>query len=549
VKVYNALAKAFAAEGVTDVFGMTGEANIYVVSALEKLGTRTYLVRHEGAGLAMADGWSRMAGRPGLVTTTGGPGCAQLSTTMIVASRARTPLVAFCGDTPSGNPDHAEHIDQKRFAETCEAGFVHLSSPELAFESVQKAFYQARLQSRPVLLSMPVEVNNQEVEDEDYVPSERLWAQDPVAPNPATIARAAELIADSDKVVIVVGRGAMSNGAETAIRELADRAGAIIATSLMAKNWLGEYPYQVGISGLFATKTAIELFQEADCVVAVGASLNIYTTEHGYLYPKAKIIHVDHASHLLMGDGRPADIYLHSDARLGVEALTNALDGHQPSSTSYHTAEVRTRLGANWDDDKEFPPVAGTIDPRDAVRTLDAALPPSVGMVLGGGQQNHFGIMLANRQREWLLPNLHFGCIGQGITTAIGASIAKGFAPTYLMDGDAGLMMHLAEFETAVRYRVPLLVAVFNDQGYAAEFHHYRYNDVNIDVTAVSTPDLGAVGTAMGGRGALVRTPDELARAAREFAADPVPTMIDVRINREVASIPNRRRYYGEDDQ
>jgi thiamine pyrophosphate-dependent acetolactate synthase large subunit-like protein len=157
--------------------------------------------------------------------------------------------------------------------------------------------------------------------------------------------------------------------------------------------------------------------------------------------------------------------------------------------------------------------------------------------------------MLANRQRSWLLPNLHFGCIGQGLTTAMGAVIAQGNSPAFLMEGDAGLMMHLAEFETAVRYRIPVMVAVFNDGGYAAEYHHYRYNDVNIGVTAISTPDLGAVGVALGGRGSLVRTPAELEQAAKEFAADPVPTLVDVRIARDVASIPNRRRYYGEEDQ
>jgi acetolactate synthase I/II/III large subunit len=547
VKVYQALAKAFMAEGASDIFGMTGEANIYMVSAMEGMGGRTFLVRHEGAGLAMADGWARMAGRPGLVTTTGGPGCAQLSTTMIVASRARTPLVAFCGDTPWGNPEHAEHIDQQRFAATCEAGFVRITSPDVAFESVQKAFYRARAESRPVLLSMPVDVNSGDLDDEDYVPSEQLLNQGAVVPNPEIVAKAADIVGNAERVVILVGRGAMRSGARDAILALAERTGAIVATSLMAKNWLGDYEYQVGLSGLFATKTAIELFQEADSVLAFGASLNVYTTEHGYLYPKAKYIQVDTAPHLMMGHGRSADCYLHSDARLGAQAILDALG--PGASIGYHTEDVRSRLATNWVDDKKYPQTPGTIDPRDAVRTLDVAMPPHVGMVLGGGQQNHFGIMLANRQRDWVLPNLHFGCIGQGLTTAMGAIVAMGHKPAYLMEGDAGLLMHLAEFETAVRYRIPILAAVFNDEGYAAEFHHYRYNDVDIDVTAVSTPDLGAVATAMGGRGALVRTPAELEAAARAFAGDPTPTMIDVRINREVASVPNRRRYYGEEDQ
>jgi acetolactate synthase I/II/III large subunit len=548
MKVYQALANAFEAEGATDVFGMTGEANIYVISELEKRGSRMYQVRHEGAGLAMADGWARMAGRPGVVTTTGGPGCAQLSTTMLVASRARTPLVAFCGDTPWGDDEHTEHIDQERFAATCEAGFVRITSPEVTYASVQKAFYKARLESRPVLLSMPVDVNQGIVDDdEEYVPSADLLHNEPVAPNPDAVRRAAELVAAASHPVIIVGRGAMRSGAGDQVLRLAERTGAIVATSLMAKNWLGDYAYHVGISGLFATRTAIELFGESDLVISVGASMNRYTTEHGYLYPSAKFVQFDSAQHIVMGDGRAADTYVHADATLGLDALLAELgDG---SNTGYHTPEVLDRIGRNLDDPKEYVVPPGRIDPREAVRVLDRTVPANIGMVLGGGQQNHFGIMLANNQRSWLLPNLHFGCIGQGLTTAMGASIAQGNSPAYLMEGDAGLMMHLAEFETAVRYRVPVMVAVFNDEGYAAEYHHYRYNDVNIDVTAIPTPDLGAVGVALGGRGALVRTPAELERAAADFSANPGPMIVDVRIARDVASIPNRRRYYGEGDQ
>jgi thiamine pyrophosphate-dependent acetolactate synthase large subunit-like protein len=548
MKTYQAIANAFDAEGVTDIFGMTGEANIYIISELQNRGARMYQVRHEGAGLAMADGWARMKGRPGVVTTTGGPGCAQLSTTMLVASRARTPLVAFCGDTPWGDDEHTEHIDQERFAATCEAGFVRITSPDVAYQSVQKAFYKARIESRPVLLSYPVDVNQGEVDDDEvYVPSSALVDPAPVAPNPESAKRAADLIGSAEKVVIIVGRGAIRSGAGDEVVELANRTGAIIATSLMAKNWLGDHPFHVGISGLFATRNATELFQDADCVVAVGASMNRYTTEYGYLYPNARFVQIDIARHIVMGDGRAPDCYVHADAKLGLRAVVDELG--EEKKTGYQTPETRKLVETALEDDREYEVLPGTIDPREAVRVLDNTIPDEIGMVLGGGQQNHFGIMLANRQRSWLLPNLHFGCIGQGLTTAMGAIIAQGGSPAYLMEGDAGLMMHLAEFETAVRYGIPVMVAVLNDEGYAAEYHHYRYNDVNIDVTAISTPDLGSVGVALGGRGSIVRSADELERAAKEFAADPVPTLVDVRIARDVASIPNRRRYYGEEDQ
>jgi thiamine pyrophosphate-dependent acetolactate synthase large subunit-like protein len=549
LKLYDAMADAFVAEGVTDIFGMTGDTNIRVISSLAERGTSFYQVRHEGAGLAMADGWARMRGTPGVCTTTGGPGATQLATTMMVASRARTPLVAFCGDTSTGDQNDAQYIEQQRFAAAIEAGYVRIHSADDMYESVQKAFYQARLESRPIMLSLPLELAKADVSDlDEYVPSGDLLAtRRAVYPHPEAIAQAADIIGQSERPVIIAGRGAMRSGAGAEVERLANRIGAVIAVTLMAKNWLGEHPYHVGLSGLFATKTAIELFQEADCVIAIGASMNQYTTEHGYLFPGAKFVQIDPKPHILMGDGRSADCYVQSDAKLGVDALETALAGH--TSIGFHTEEVSDRLNTAWDDSKPYELPAQTLDPRDAVAVLDDAMPAEIGMILGGGQQNHFGIMHANKQRSWLLPNLHFACIGQGLTTAIGGVIATG-TPGFLMEGDAGFMMHLGEFETAVRYQIPLLVAVMNDEGYAAEYHPYvDTEEVDINLVTVASADLGAVGRALGGSGALVRTPEELRGAVANFVATPSPTLLDIRIARNVASIPNRRRHYGEADQ
>jgi thiamine pyrophosphate-dependent acetolactate synthase large subunit-like protein len=90
--------------------------------------------------------------------------------------------------------------------------------------------------------------------------------------------------------------------------------------------------------------------------------------------------------------------------------------------------------------------------------------------------------------------------------------------------------MHLAEFETAVRYRLPLLVVVFNDEALGAEYHRYMGKGIDLDATRISTPDLGTVGRALGGRGALMRSPNELRAAAREFLSSLGPTLVDLKM-------------------
>jgi thiamine pyrophosphate-dependent acetolactate synthase large subunit-like protein len=397
------------------------------------------------------------------------------------------------------------------------------------------------------MISAPMDVQQRTIDDDEYTPSTALLNVDPVYPNPATIQRAADVVAGSEHPVIIVGRGAIRSGAGAPILELAENIGALVATTLMAKTWLTEDEFHVGISGLYATKTAMELFGEADAVIAVGAGLNKYTTEHGYLYPNATFVQLDSKPHVVMGGGRAADLYVHTDARIGVEQLHQALVERGFRQPGFRVPAVKERLATAFEDPQEYPVEAGTVDPRDVCRVLDDAIPGDVGLVIGGGQNICFSTILMTRPRSMVLANQHFGCIGQGLTTAMGAVVAKGNRPAFLMEGDAGLMMHLPEFETAVRYGIPLLVVVMNDQVLGAEYHKSIVKGLNADLARVSTPDLGAVGRALGGRGHLVRDLDGLRAAAAEFVADPAPTMVDVRISTNVISIPYRRLHFGQD--
>ncbi|WP_217169370.1 thiamine pyrophosphate-binding protein [Streptomyces sp. AC512_CC834] len=549
MKVYEALAAAFAAEGTTDVFGMMGDANMHWMNALAGRGTRLYEVRHEGAGLSMAHGFARASGRPGVVTTTSGPGTAQLATSMIVASRARTPLVAFCGETALGDESAVQYLDQRRFAAALECEFLQVTRADAAQEVVRRAFYLARSESRPVMISAPFDVQLQEFEDDlPYVPSTELLKTPRLLPHPAQIEQACEIIESSKRVVIVAGRGARKAEAGEQILALQHRTGAMLATTLQAKNWLcDKSDYHVGIAGLFGSKLAMELLQEADCVVAVGASLNHYTIESGYLFPEARYVQIDTAAHVVMGNGKVADTYVQADAVTGLAALTDALTERGVALEGFHTAEVRRRLEAPLIDPAEYHREPGLLDPREAIAVLDAELPGDMGLVLGSGHQTDFGTMLFQRSREVTSNYGMFGAIGQAPLLTIGAVVADGGKPTFVVEGDASFLMHLSEFETACRYELPVLVVVMNDEGLGAEFHKAKAKGLNAELAVIPTPELGTVARSLGGGGATVRSTGELRAALAEYVRDPRPTVIDVRITRDVLSVPYRRIQYGED--
>jgi len=550
MKVYQRLASAFKAEGTTHLFGIMGDGNMYWMHELDKLGGVQMLeVRHEGAGLGMADGWARVTRTPGIATATCGPGVSQLATALLTAARAESPLVAFVGEFPSNDDEYNQRLDQARFAAGCETAFFRVNTPDTVDETVRKAFYTARLESRPVMLSAPMDLQQKNFDDDDpYEPSTTLLQKGVLHPDPAELEKAADIVAASKHPVIIVGRGAKWSGAGDAVKTLGKRIGALIATSLMAKGWLGEEEYHAGISGTYGARTSMKLFEEADCVIAVGASMNRYTTEHGYLYPNARFVHIDRKPHVIMGKGRAAEIYLQADARAGVEALDAALAKRTFKNTGYRTAEVKKQLASKHVDRTEFPIEPNTVDPREVCLTLDEMIPAEIGVITGSGATAGFSNMLFNRPRSLVLAGHFFGCIGQMLPAAMGAVVAQGNKPTVLVDGDASIMMHIAEFETAVRYGMPLLVVCQDNEALGSEYYKLDAHKMKADLATIPMPDLGAVGVAFGGRGRMVRSVEELRGAVKEWLAKPGPMLVDARISRSVITLPYRRIHYGRDE-
>ena len=551
MKVYQRLAANFIAEGVTHMFGIMGDGNMYWMHELDKLGGVQMLeVRHEGAGLGMADGWARATRTPGVATATCGPGVSQLATALITANRASSPLVAFCGEHPSNDPEYNQRLDQAAFCAGCETGFIRVANPTVVDESVRKAFYLAKLESRPIMLSAPMDVQQMAFEDDDepYEPSSTLLPKRTIHPDPDEISRAADIVGKAKHPVIIVGRGARWSGAGPAVVRLADRIGAIIGTTLMAKGWLAENEWYAGISGTYGARNSLKLFEEADCVIAVGATMNRYTTEHGYLYPNAKFVHMDTKPHLVMGRGKSADCYVQTDAKAGVEALEAELARRQVKMAGYRTSEVKKLLQARNVDRAEFPIEPGLVDGREIIHTLDEMLPSDIGVLTGSGATAGFSNMGFNKPRAMVLASHFFGCIGQMLPAAMGVVVASGYKPHVLCDGDASVMMHLAEFETAVRYKMPLMVVCLNNESLGSEYYKLDAHKMKADLSVITVPDLGKVGVAMGGRGKQVRSIEDLRQVTQEFLASPAPTLVDVRLDRSVITLPYRRIHYGRDE-
>src|SRR5262249_35705247 len=211
-----------------------------------------------------------------------------------------------------------------------------------------RAYQRAIVERRPVVLMMPIDISPQPAGQ--TAPSRPPL---PPLPNPApdtnAVREAAALLATAQRPAIIAGRGARLADAAPDLEQLAQRIGAVLATSAPANGLFAGLPYALGISGGFASPFAAQILPEADVVLVAGASVNHWTTKHGALInPDAKVIQID-VDPRAIGRNRPADLALIGDVAAAANALNDALANHE--NTGFRTPELAAQIAANtWRD-------------------------------------------------------------------------------------------------------------------------------------------------------------------------------------------------------
>src|SRR5438105_5642881 len=190
------------------------------------------------------------------------------------------------------------------------------------------AFLQARRERRPIVLGFPFDLQGRPWEASLDLPKpsrDRLPRLSPIPPHPDDMARAAQLVAGAERVVVLAGLGAVEAGAGPACRALAAKTGGLLMTTLPARGLFHDDPYCIGISGSYTPEVGLEYLKDADFVVAVGSSLAYHAGGGGQLWPKAKMLQIDIDPVAVSQGQEVARHHLRADARLGVEALTAAM--------------------------------------------------------------------------------------------------------------------------------------------------------------------------------------------------------------------------------
>lgn len=511
--------------GVSHIFGVPGTHNLEIYRELGGSTISHVLPRHEqGAGYA-ADGFARVSRSPGVVLTTSGPGL------LNAAAAAATSYAEFVPVLYLSPGPHADDVgrdagllhemkDQSGVFERLVDRSVRVASASEAYAAVHETFARWRREPpRPVHLEIPQHVLGNLEHVGELAPPEFV-----ACPHPARdrVRAAARLLQEAGRVVIIVGRGAAAAGeATTALAEALD---AVVVSTVNGKGVVREdHPLAVG--AVIRFEAAHRVIESADAVLVVGSRLGSAETWSEALKPRGRVVRVDIGVHSLKINVQP-HVGLHGDATAVLEDLLEELPSRHPVSKGGSARAAELRDVCRADGEARAAPYSGylaalgTVLPRDTIVVGDSA---QVSYLAAAH------LWPALRPGTFLYPAI-FATLGYGIPAAVGAALAVPGRAVVALVGDGGTMFSIQEFATAVQLGLSLPILVFDNGGFREIREGMEQGGIAPLAVDIPCPDLATLGRAMGGFGATVRRPLELAAEVERALRRSGPTLIRVEL-------------------
>ncbi|MCR8935080.1 MULTISPECIES: 5-guanidino-2-oxopentanoate decarboxylase [unclassified Pseudomonas] len=536
------LVKLLEGYGVEQVFGIPGVHTVELYRGLARSSINHVTPRHEqGAGF-MADGYARTSGKPGVCFIITGPGMTNITTAMGQAYADSIPMLVISSvqsrSQLGGGRGKLHELPNQSALVGGVAAFSHtlMSAAQLPGVLARAfALFQAG-RPRPVHIEIPLDVL---VEDADELLASLPVHIDRAGAAPAAISRMTELLAGAQRPLILAGGGAIDAAAE--LSELAELLDAPVALTINAKGLLPlTHPLLIGSTqSLVATRA---LVADADVVLAIGTELaetDYDVTFAGGFEIPGKLLRIDIDADQTVRN-YPPHIALVADSRNAAQALLSALSHKALAERrndwgQVRAARLRDELAASWD--------TATLAQTRFLETVLQELPDAV-FVGDSTQPVYTGNLTFNpeRPRRWFNSSTGYGTLGYALPAAIGAwlggPLEKGIRPPVVcLIGDGGLQFTLPELASAVEARTPVIVLLWNNQGYE-EIKKYMVNraiePVGVDIY---TPDFIGVAKALGCAAEAISSVAQLRSALRAATDRQGPTVIEIDQNQWMQAV------------
>jgi acetolactate synthase-1/2/3 large subunit len=462
-KASDVFVECLEAEGVRYVFGIPGEETLDLSESLADSSIRFVPVRHEQGGAYMADGYGRLTGRAGVCLGTLGPGATNLVTAVADAFLDRAPLVALTGqsDLERMHKESHQYLDLIGILRPIVKWNARVTSPEIVPEVVRKAFKVAESEKPGgTHLELPEDVMARPLD------ASPLPRRAPVQPEPGTkeLQHAADIIAEAERPIALVGSGAIRARAARALREFVHATGIPVAETFMAKGLLDyEDPRALGTVGLQSRDYSMAGFDDADVVISIGYDLVEHAPEHWNPQGDKQIVVIDSVAaeidEFFLPEVELIGDIAHVLLRL---AACCTRSPEVPGSSRLHDVVMRALHDAR--DDEHFP-----MRPPRVLWDIRHALGPEDMLISDVGLHKLWiGRMFPAHEPGTVLIANGLAGMGFALPTAIAAKLVHPQRKVVTVSGDGGFLMNCQELETAVRLKTPVVNVVWENREFGS---------------------------------------------------------------------------------
>lgn len=518
--------------GIGHIFTLVGDHlnEVLLLAARKKI--RIIDMRHESSVTHAADAWARLHRRPAISLVTGGPGHTNSLTGIATANLAGSPLITVSGSRAStvGDRGGFQDIDQVAITRPVVKWAAQPPGPGQIPFYLARAYAEANSGRKgAVHLTIPVDFFTGQAETSDAVAPTDFA---PPAPNAAEIGRALAMLGSAQRPLVIAGSGVWWSNARAELQEFIEKASLPLYTITMARGIIPDtHALCMGYADPALNRAALGAYQEADLILVIGKRLDYRLGLGGErVFPAgARFIQVDiHASEL--GMNRKLDVGICADAKAALRAFTEGWSSHADLS-----GWVRHLITLKEDWEHTIARAANgrssTLHAAAFFRELKRALPPGVLYSWDGGDFAHWGrVSLPALQPGGWLRLGPLGTIGSSLPNGIALQLANPGKPVVIFTGDGALGFYLAEMETAVRHRLPIVLIVGNDAGWGLERELQNAGGNRTVATELTPARYDAIMQAFGGGGENIESIDQIGPAATRAFACGMPYCLNVKI-------------------
>jgi len=538
-------------EGVKVIFGIPGLSNMQIYDAfvedIQNGELRHVLMRHEQAAAHAADGYARASGVPGICTATSGPGATNLVTGLITAYWDSSPVIAITGQVPRSS------IGKMAFQEADAMGvFEHITKYVVEVKKIEEiplwvknAFYIATTgRPGPVVVDIPRDIFYEKMDEVKWPekPIVRGYKEFPTIIDRQKLKKAAEILINAERPIILAGTGVVWSNATQEVLELAELLHMPIISTFPGKSAIPhEHPLYFGPMGYYGRAEASMAALESDAMLVVGARFSDRTiTSYDEMIETRKkfiMINIDPS------DGERAikvDVNLVGNAKILLKELAKVVI--ELGMKNDHSAWLkRLKEYKEYYAQFYYHDEPNKLKPWKVLKTIRNAIPRDAIVTTGVGQHQMWAeVFWEVLEPRTFLSSTGMGTMGFGLPAAMGAKLAKPDKVVVDLDGDGSFLMTGTNLATAVDEHIPVISVVFDNRtlGLVRQVQDLFFNRRVVGVDYGPSPDFVKLAEAFGALGYNATSYEEIEKSIKAAIREDMPAVIRVPIDKDELALP-----------